>query len=350
MTKQAEKNLSIIKASPTYMALMKELQEKEYDYRFVICACIKDEEKYLDEWVSYHLSIGFEHIWLYDNYSSNPVLEFVKNKSWANKVTVIQWEIKEYPQKEAYKNFIDAKHNVEWVAFIDIDEFFDIKTGQNIAELMETYKDVSAVHFNWEIYNANGLVHYDNRPLRERFTKIVRTRDWFNGKTIVRPSCVKTQLVHSSILFSPYMYVDTEFYEKTYTYQNFFNDVCCIAHYFTKSLEEWIEKINRGSVDKDMCRKYMEFFDWNPDMLEHVDDSMLEESMSYLSHDEEAQAIGAINTEENEIEEKPMFIIDGFDFEIRDANGERNIEEEERIKLEAKLAKERTNNVFGQKP
>ena len=33
----------------------------------VICAIALHEEPYIDEWIQYHLALGFSHIYLYDN-------------------------------------------------------------------------------------------------------------------------------------------------------------------------------------------------------------------------------------------------------------------------------------------
>ena len=37
----------------------------------VICAIIKDETEYLEEWIQYHLEIGFNHIFLYQDRGSD---------------------------------------------------------------------------------------------------------------------------------------------------------------------------------------------------------------------------------------------------------------------------------------
>ena len=36
-------------------------------YDAVICCIALDEEAYIDEWIQYHLHIGFSHIYIYDN-------------------------------------------------------------------------------------------------------------------------------------------------------------------------------------------------------------------------------------------------------------------------------------------
>ena len=32
-----------------------------------ICTIAKNENTYIDEWVRYHIHLGFDHIWLYGN-------------------------------------------------------------------------------------------------------------------------------------------------------------------------------------------------------------------------------------------------------------------------------------------
>jgi hypothetical protein len=39
-----------------------------------------------------------------------------------------------------------------------------------------------------------------------------------------------------------------------------------INHYYTKSYEEWLWKINRGTCDSRCAKKYKEFFWYNPDL------------------------------------------------------------------------------------
>jgi hypothetical protein len=46
----------------------------------VICAIALDEELYIDEWIRYHLLLGFNHIYVYDN-SENNVLKRQTNQS-----------------------------------------------------------------------------------------------------------------------------------------------------------------------------------------------------------------------------------------------------------------------------
>jgi hypothetical protein len=42
-----------------------------------------------------------------------------------------------------------------------------------------------------------------------------------------------------------------------------------LKHYYTRSLEEWVEKINRGSCSPSALRRYEDFFLYNPDLIEY---------------------------------------------------------------------------------
>lgn len=55
-----------------------------------ICTCIKDEQAYLKEWLDYHLSLGFDHIYLYEDDGSKPHNDIVKDY---NNVTLLPMRI-----------------------------------------------------------------------------------------------------------------------------------------------------------------------------------------------------------------------------------------------------------------
>ena len=44
------------------------------------------------------------------------------------------------------------------------------------------------------------------------------------------------------------------------------HELISVDHFYTKSYEEWVEKMNRGSAHSNFSRRYDEFFALNPDM------------------------------------------------------------------------------------
>ena len=121
-------------------------------------------------------------------------------------------------------------------------------------------------------YNANGLVKRDHRPQRVRFTQIVsRFPSVSEGKSIVKPSKVLSMGCHfPSGVLKNYNIVDSNFRRMLNPLSEFSrNNKIFVDHYFTRSYEEWQEKVKRGNPESKLpCEKYSEFFLYNPDMEE----------------------------------------------------------------------------------
>jgi hypothetical protein len=47
--------------------------------KYTICAIIKDEQRFLKEWLDYHLKLGFEDIHLIEDLNSKPHDSIVKD-------------------------------------------------------------------------------------------------------------------------------------------------------------------------------------------------------------------------------------------------------------------------------
>ena len=56
----------------------------------VICALAKNEEDYVNEWVKFHLNIGFDKIYIYDNgeRKSHPISDYI-HTTYLDRVDII---------------------------------------------------------------------------------------------------------------------------------------------------------------------------------------------------------------------------------------------------------------------
>ncbi len=131
-------------------------------YRFSLVACARWEEEDIQEWVAYHRSIGFEHIWLYSN-DDDPDRLFQAVAPWVIGpnpfITFRHWP-EVGAQMDIYLHFLDTwKSETEWFSFLDIDEFFVLKGIDNIATFMRDYIDsVDCLYFHWLNYGHCGRV------------------------------------------------------------------------------------------------------------------------------------------------------------------------------------------------
>lgn len=239
------------------------------DYKVAICTIIKDEHQYLKEWINYHLSIGINEIFLYEDYNSKSHECITNNYKQVHLISFEQIENEitynvNNKQIKVYDYFMKKmKNKIDWIAFIDVDEFIMFENGYDLQKLLNEYKYNNGVFLFYKIYNANGIIDNPHSPLLTTYTKEsnyinYNQRGYFksliNNKknnTFISPheiSCGRTTNNMDNPKFPSF--------KKAW-----------INHYFTRSWEEWCDRfLKRG----DICpgnRKFEEFFLYNKDML-----------------------------------------------------------------------------------
>ncbi|MCI9362446.1 MAG: glycosyltransferase family 92 protein, partial [Hungatella sp.] len=75
-------------------------------YKVSICAIFKDESSVLREWIEYHLIVGVEHFYLYNNDSIDNYKEILDPYINKGIVTLIEWPGKQR-QISAYEDSIE---------------------------------------------------------------------------------------------------------------------------------------------------------------------------------------------------------------------------------------------------
>jgi hypothetical protein len=123
----------------------------------VICAILKNEARYLAEWIEYHKLVGVEHFYLYNN-NSDDAIEEVCDK-YRDCVTLINWPLRANQQMLAYKDYVENySSRAHWTAFIDGDEFIVYKGSDDLISYLRGQKDKNAVLMRWVIFGTNGHV------------------------------------------------------------------------------------------------------------------------------------------------------------------------------------------------
>ena len=254
-----------------------------------ICLLAKDENDYINEWLEWHLNLGFERVFIYDNESTIPIIESI-SKDYINYCDIINWttnDYKKHMQVEAYADCLKKhKHDTKWLAFIDADEFIRLITATNINDFLKDYENYMGIYIEWLTYNANGLIKKDvSIPVRERFTQLTDYTLIHNtrGKSIVQPSKVNGMTAHFPITsYNKSTMVDSDF-NKVDLRQRYDCplDKIVIDHYYTKSYEEWCEKLSKGSCCPLTTREMEEFYILNPD-LEKNKINIIERNNNYL--------------------------------------------------------------------
>ena len=226
---------------------------------------IKDENRYLREWLDWHLALGFQHVYIYDNGEEDNVLDVVNSFSEEvrEKITGIDWRGHHmHIQEDAYTHFMENyKEDVRWGLFIDSDEFLRFTDGEttDVNDFLRAYEDFTEI-WGYEVeYDANCQETYEECPVRERFGRQTDVREGFYWKNFIQVNRIDGFLMH-------YAYYDPKKHPMFKNEQSN-QDLFVIDHYYTKSWEEWQWKIKeRGGADPYYHKALQEFFVYNPDM------------------------------------------------------------------------------------
>lgn len=157
-----------------------------------IAAIVKNEGRYLREWIEFHRLMGVEHFYLYDNGSTDHTRILLHPYERAGLVTVTAWP-GSCQQLLAYQHaLLLAEYESEWVAFIDADEFlWSPMEGMTPAAVLRqpAFGVVPAVAVNWSVFGTGGHVERPDALVIESYVSRAPLADPVNlhVKSIVRP-------------------------------------------------------------------------------------------------------------------------------------------------------------------
>jgi Glycosyltransferase family 92 len=94
-------------------------------YGVSICAIVRNEARYILEWIAFHKAIGIDHFYIYDNQSTDGTTDILLRLQAAGLVTRISWPDSTPavvasglgPQVPAYNDFheISRSDRVGWL-------------------------------------------------------------------------------------------------------------------------------------------------------------------------------------------------------------------------------------------
>ena len=225
----------------------------------ITIVCIqKHEENYINEWLDHHINLGVDHIFICDNNESsyeNKISDFINDK-FNDKISIINYNDVFPIQLKAYNDIYNKyKNEYDWFIFIDIDEFIFIPETNNDIKLFLSQKkfdNYQSISIGWLIYDDNDNVYYENKPLKERFTRYINPNKFTHCKSITRGKInsnigISAHIAHNC---NRCLYNGTEFNSNDINIptDNYLN-VCYIKHFMYKSIEEHCNKLIKGGAN-----------------------------------------------------------------------------------------------------
>ena len=165
------------------------MKKSKYPHFLAMCAIAKNEGRYFQEWIEYHRMLGVEKFYLYDNESEDNTREVLQ--PYVDQGIV---EYTFYPGKKmqlkAYKDCVKRhKHDAQYIAFLDIDEFIVPLKHNTIPDYMHSLGKFIGVQINWIVYGSGGAKTRTEGFVIERFRDHSLPLDTLNHhvKSIVNP-------------------------------------------------------------------------------------------------------------------------------------------------------------------
>ena len=250
--------------------ITKEETNINHKYILSMMAIIRDENPYLEEWIRYHIEeIGFDHFYLYDNESTISAKDYLTEKhfKYLDMITFVDWPTSENTQQDSHNDFLHNYANeTKWILPADPDEYIKLNTTtKSLKTFLEENSDCATVGCPWVCFNANGHLEKTDEPDMIRFTQEC---EWEYGKNKGKYFAQTNRIDY----FRNYVPIPRfELATKNDLTDEELKDFYQLNHYYTRSLQEWKEKIQRGTCLPYFSRKYSEFFELNPDMADLYD-------------------------------------------------------------------------------
>lgn len=143
------------------------VDETEEEGPAAICAIVKDDEAYIDEWVDYHHALGFSHFYVYDNSKEHFMKQWGEEKG--DHVTLLHFpdSIKQMFDDCARRCAYDNRY--QWVAFFEVNEFLFLRNGYNLMTLLRKFSQRGAISVTIGLFGSSGRRVYSPQPVTKRF-------------------------------------------------------------------------------------------------------------------------------------------------------------------------------------
>lgn len=130
-----------------------------------LCIMFKDEAPYLREWIEYHLMVGVDHFYMYDNNSSDGYKSVIESYLDEGLITLIPWP-EEHAQVKGYEDCIRRfQGESDWIGFIDVDEFLVPVAEESLVTFLDRFSNRPAVLVYWRLFGSGGLIERDTKRL-----------------------------------------------------------------------------------------------------------------------------------------------------------------------------------------
>ena len=224
-----------------------------------LCLFIKNEHLYVNEYVDYHLRVGFDEILIYDNSVDFNLKDWATYKQQETGGRVL---VTHFPgmrkQVPAYRQCTKTsqERNHTWMGVFDTDEMLVMYKHDHVVDLLEEHCQSGALSLYWYVYGHAYETRYRPFPLAQRFRYRFQLPDQ-HYKSIGKLSDITKVDLHfmkvnkSQTRTLPNQAITqhnilghdlNQKFNTTNDVRSQSSQVAAVHHYWLKSVEEWFIK------------------------------------------------------------------------------------------------------------
>ncbi|KAH6823538.1 C3H4 type zinc finger protein [Perilla frutescens var. hirtella] len=207
-------------------------------HKMCVCTMLRNQARFLQEWIVYHGRVGVQRWFIYDNNSDDNIEGVVEALVGGDyNVSRHLWPWIKTQEAGFAHCAMRARDSCEWVGFIDVDEFFHLPRGrQSLYEVVEKEPsdEVGEIRVSCHSFGPSGLNKVPEKGVMAGYTCRMGAPE--RHKSIIRPEGLNSSLmnvVHHFHLKSGLKHVDMK------------SSALVINHYKYQVWEVFKEKFHR---------------------------------------------------------------------------------------------------------
>jgi len=250
--------------------------------RVCLCSPGKKENLYIKEFVEHYKFYKVDKIFLYDNndidgeYFEEVINDYVQSRY----VKIINFRGKKQSLFEMMNHCYKKNYfKYDWLIFYEIDEYIFLKNYTDLKKFLseDKFNNCETIQLNWIMHTDNNHIYYENKPLKIRFPNSEKSFKIAGIKSILKGKIpnIKINCVHK--LNSNLRTCDGFGHRTNITgagTDKLDNEYNYIDHYFCKSTEEFVNKLNKGDalyINENILDRIFVYFAYNKVTKEKID-------------------------------------------------------------------------------
>lgn len=217
-----------------------------------IATCIKGEDNYIDDYITIHKALGAEHFIFFDRDGDNLTNKFQGRSD----ITVVKYP---EPNRHHHSHLYVIDHFQgfsRWIALLDCDQVLFSPTNTDLKITLQEFERYAQIQPVWNTWGDSGHLTKTEGSVYERFTKRAREDAPINNHTqgiidvsrcehtvppdphrvLVARGEISVDENHRNVGVTPHISPHSQ-------------NKLFVAHYISKSKEEWTYKNNKLRAD-----------------------------------------------------------------------------------------------------